>query len=56
MYLASHVIYTIITISTAWYFNQSFQYLIPLAVHTEDRTPVEPIRTWHTGTMIRMRE
>ena len=35
MYRACHVIYTIITISTAWYLINFFQCPIPLAVHTE---------------------
>jgi len=29
---------------------------IPLTFHTEARTSLEPIRIWHTGTIIRTRE
>jgi len=56
MYRASHVIYTIIAISTAWYFNQS----LPVFHITDSsyRSPYssKPIRTWHTGSVIRTRE
>jgi len=49
MYRASHVIYTIITISTAWYFNQH----LPVS-HTTDSAYRSPCSSWthpNTGTM-----
>ena len=53
---ASHVIYTEITISTAWYFNQSLSVSHTTSSSYWTRTLVEPIRTWHTGIIIQTRE
>ena len=56
MHRSSHVIYTIITIGTACILIYLFQCPLPLAVRTGACIPAEPIRTWHTGTIIRTRE
>jgi len=45
MYQECHVVYTIITIIIAWYFNQSLMCPILLTVHTGADTSDEPIRT-----------
>jgi len=34
----------------------SFGVIIPLVVYTGACTPAEPIQTWYTGTIIRMRK
>ena len=56
MYRTSHVIYTIITINITGYFNQSLHMSHTTDSSYETRTPVEPIRIWHTSTIIQTRE
>jgi len=56
MYRANHGIYTIITSVLPGILINLFQCPIPLMAHTRTRTPAEPIRTWHTGTIIQTRE
>ena len=56
MYRACHVVYMIIIINIAWYFNQSLSVSHTIAVHTRARAPDEPIRIWYMGTIIRTRE